>query len=234
MADWIPQPGAAGAAQPHEPQPQAHEYHVEPPEVLARNISAGVRLAAGALVSFYGAFLFCYVYLRERDAAHVWRPPGVKAPLGTGIAVCACVLASAALTAVALAALRRRGEGAWRVGATLSQLLAIGALGVQCYQWAVLGFGPGGGAYASVFVAWTGFFAGVGLLSAIYWAQTTLSASIRHRSRPPGPVAAVAGQPGGEGASKARLDVEARAFSFYWYFLAAVEVTMFVLLYVVR
>jgi heme/copper-type cytochrome/quinol oxidase subunit 3 len=208
-------------------------YHLEPPEVLERNISAGVRLACAALVSFYGAFLFCYVYLRERDAHSLWRPAAVKVPLGTGIAILACVLASAALTALALAALRSRGEAAWRIPAAASLLLALGALGVQCYQWAVLGFGPGSGAYASVFIAWTGFYAGVGLVSAIYWAQTTLASSIRHRGHEPGPVVTVSGAPGGEGASSSRLAVEAQAFSFYWYFLAAVQVVTFVLLYIV-
>jgi heme/copper-type cytochrome/quinol oxidase subunit 3 len=205
----------------------------EPPIVFGRNIGAGVRLTAAALVSFYGAFLFCYVYLRERDAHSVWRPAEVKVPLGTGIAILACILASAAFTALAVAALRKGGESAWRIPAVMSQLLALGALGVQCYQWAVLGFGPGSGPYASVFIAWTGFYAGVGLLSAIYWAQTTLASSLRHRRRGPGPQAAVAGLPVEESAAKARLAIEARAFAFYWYFLAAVQAVTFVLLYIV-
>jgi heme/copper-type cytochrome/quinol oxidase subunit 3 len=213
---------------------QAADYHVEPPEVLGRNIGAGVRLAAGGLVSFYGAFLFCYVYLRERDASSVWRPAAVKVPLGTGIAVLACILASTALTALAIGVLRRRGEGAWRGIAALSQLLTLAALGVQCYQWAVLGFGPGSGAYASVFIGWTGFYAGVGLLSALYWRQTSLSTSLRHRRREPGPQVTVAGAPGGEGAARARLGFEVRAFAFLWYLLAAIEVVTFVLLYIVK
>lgn len=209
-------------------------YEAEPPEVMGRNIAVGVRLLCATLVSFYGAFLFAYVYLKERDTTGMWRPAGVKAPIGTGIAVLACLLLSAALTAVAVAALRGRGEAAWRAPALISLLLAYAALGVQCYQWAVLGFGPGSGPYADVFIAWTGFYAGVGLLSAIYWAQTTVTGSIRHRRVEPGPVVAVAGQPGGAGALTARLGAEAGAFAFYWYFLGALEVVIFVLLYVVK
>ncbi len=212
---------------------QTAGYDVEPPEVMARNIGVGVRLASAALVSFFGAFLFSYIYLRERDTGAVWRASKVKVPHGTGIAVLACVLASAVFTAVALAALRRAGEGAWRRAMALSELLALAALGVQCYQWAVLDFGPNSGPYASVFIAWTGFYAGVGLLSAIYWMHTALASSLRHRHREPGPVVAEAGAAGGEGAVKARLTAEAHAFAFYWYFLTAVQVVTFVLLYLV-
>jgi heme/copper-type cytochrome/quinol oxidase subunit 3 len=220
-------------AEPARGVPEDH-YFTEPPSVLERNISAGVRLLAGALISFYGAFLFCYVYLRERDSASAWRPSGVTPPLGTGIAILACVAASVALTVLAVALLHRLGEHGWRRAALLSQVAATAALGVQCYQWAVLGFAPGDGAYASVFIAWTGFFAGFGLPCGLYWRQTTLSTSFRHRHREAAGVVAVAGMPGGEGASRARLATEARALAFFWYCLGAVELVSFVLLYLVK
>jgi heme/copper-type cytochrome/quinol oxidase subunit 3 len=215
---------------------QTAGYEVEPPEVMERNINVGVRLLCAAMVSFFGAFLFAYVYLKERDQEAVWRPAAVKVPLGTGIAVLACVMVSALLTAVAVAALRQRGEAAWRAPALISLLLVYAALGVQCYQWASLPFGPGSGPYASVFVAWTGFYGGVALLTSIYWMQTMLAGSIRHREVPPGPVVSVAGRAGGDsglGALSARLGVEARSFAFYWYFLAGVQVVTFLLLYIV-
>lgn len=212
---------------------QSVGYEAEPPELMARNINVGVRLLCAAMVSFFGAFLFAYVYLKERDQEAVWRPAAVKVPIGTGVAVLACVLVSALLTAIAVDALRRRGEGAWRGPAAIGLLLIYAALGVQCYQWASLPFGPGSGPYASVFVTWTGFYGGVALLSSIYWLQTMLAGSIRHREVPPGPVVSVAGQPGGEGALSARIDVEAQSFAFYWYFLAGVQVVTFLLLYIV-
>lgn len=213
---------------------QTAGYYVEPAGVLARNINVGVRLACAALVSFFGAFLFSFLYLRQINAHSVWRPSAVKPPVGSGAAILGCVVASAVLTGIAAAALRRRGEGSWRVSAAASQLLALAALAIQCIQWARLGFGPGSGAYASVFIGWTGFFAGVALLSALYWGQTTLSGSIRHRGQPvEDEVVAVAGMPGGEGGFKARMSGEVDAFAFYWYFLACVEVVTFVLLYIV-
>lgn len=214
---------------------QAAGYEVEPPQVMASNISIGVRLLSASLISFFGAFLFSYIYLRERDAPAVWRPAAVKVPVGTGVAILVCILASALFTAVAINALRSRGIGAWRPAAIVSELLALAALGVQCYQWATLGFGPGSGPYASVFIAWTGFFTGVGLLSAIYWAQTMVATGIRHGGEKPGAIASVAHHEDGAAGSgfKSRLAVEVRAFAFYWYFLAAVQVVTFVLLYLV-
>lgn len=208
-------------------------YRVEPPELMASNISVGVRLLCAALVSFFGAFLFAYIYLRETDAGAVWRASTVQVPLGTGIAIFACVLASAAFTGLAAVGLRSGGVSAWRSAAIVSELLALAALGVQCYQWASLGFGPGSGPYASVFIAWTGFYAGVGLLTAIYWAQTAIASSIRYAGSKPGPVVAVEGSDAGGGGFIARLGVEARAYAFYWYFLAGVAVVTFVLLYLV-
>lgn len=215
---------------------QTAGYEAEPPEVMARNISVGVRLLCAAMVSFFGAFLFAYVYLKERDAGAVWRPASVKVPMGTGIGVLACVVVSALLTAIAVDALGRRGEGAWRGPAAISLVLIYAALGVQCYQWASLPFGPGSGPYASVFVTWTGFYAGVALLTSIYWLQTMVTGSHRTRHVPPGPVVSVAGRAGGDaglGAISARLGAEARSFAFYWYFLAGVQVVTFLLLYIV-
>lgn len=213
---------------------QTAGYLAEPPELLDRNIRVGVRLLVAAMVSFFGAFLFSFFYLRELDARSVWHPAAVKVPLGSGIAILACVLASALLTWLGVLALEARGERAWRPAAAGGHLLALAALAIQCVQWARLGFGPGSGAYASVFIGWTGFYAGVGLLSALYWRQTTLATSIRHRSvSARGQVVSVAGEPGSERGFKARMGGEVRAFAFYWYFLAGVEVVTFVLLYVV-
>ena len=220
-------------ADPSQEVFQTAGYEAEPPEVMGRNINVGVRLLCAAMVSFFGAFLFAYVYLKERDESAVWRPAAVKVPIGTGVAVLACVLVSAALTAVAVAALHSRGEAGWRAPAVISLFLIYAALGVQCYQWAVLSFGPGSGPYASVFIAWTGFYAGVGLLSAIYWLQTMVAGSVRHRDVPAGRVVSVAGQPGGAGALSARLGVEAQSFAFYLCFMAGVEVVTFLLLYIV-
>lgn len=210
---------------------QTAGYAVEPPEVVANNIAIGTRLFAAANVSFYGAFLFAYIYLRERDASAVWRPATVKVPLGTGIAVLACMLVAVLLTWVGQSALEKSGEAAWRPFALLAELALLATLGVQCYQWATLPFTPEGGAYASVFIAWTGFFAGIGLLGLIAWLQTMNAASLRFRGTPPGPVVSVAGVPGGEGAARARLPVEHRSFAFLLYFLAVTEIVTFVLLY---
>lgn len=146
----------------------------------------------------------------------------------------ACIVVSAALTWLGAYLLRTRGEGSWRIAAIGGHLLALAALALQCIQWARLGFGPGSGAYASVFIGWTGFFVAVALLPALYWRQTTLAGSFRHREHPSeGPIVAVAGAEGGESGFKARMGAEVSSFAFYWYFVACVEVVTFVLLYIV-
>lgn len=213
---------------------QTAEYYAEPPEVLGRNITGGVYLAAAALVSFFGAFLFAFFYLKEINHHSVWRPPKVQVPTGSGVAILACIVASAIVTWLAYGVLRRRGEAGWRVPAIVAHLLALAALVIQCIQWARLGFGPGSGAYASVFIGWTGFYAAVALLPILYWSQTMISASYRHRNQPvEGAVVATAGEGGGQGGFRVRLGQEARSFTFFWWFLAGVEVVTFVLLYIV-
>lgn len=216
-----------------ELESQRGGYYVEPPELLARNLGAGVRLFVAAQLFFFGAFLFAYFYLRELNASNMWHPPAVKAPVGQGAAILACIAVSAAVYWLSILALRRRGEAAWRLGAGITLLLALAALGIQCYEWATLDFGPGGGGFASVFIAWTGFYAAVGLLGGIYWIETTLATSVRHRGRKPGPVVAAAEAPGGASGARAVLVPSAEAAGVNWYFLALVEVVTFVLLYIV-
>ena len=210
-------------------------YFQEPPAILSRNVAVGVRLLAGAMVSFFGCFLFAYVYLRERDSSSAWRPAGVHVPLGTGIAVAACIVLAAVACGASLPALRRLGEARWLLAIALVQLLGLAALGVQCYQWAVLDFGPNSGAYASVFICWTGFYAGLVLPCALYWTQTALSASFRHRHHDaPGTLVAVAGMPGGEAAVRELREGYGPSLAFFWYVVAGIEIVTFALLYLAR
>ena len=208
-------------------------YYVEPPELLARNLGVGARLFVAAQIFFFGGFLFAYVYLRELNSSGMWHPGKVHAPVGLGIAITACVVAATIVHGGAIAALRSRGEAAWRPGAALALALALVALGLQCYEWATLGFGPGSGGFASVFVTWTGFYAAFGLLGGMYWLETTLATSIRQRHYEPGLVVASAEAPAGARGARSVLAPSAEAAAVNLYLLAVVAVVMFVLLYVV-
>lgn len=208
-------------------------YYVEPPELLARNLNVGARLFIAAQIFFYGGFLFAFFYLRELNTGGMWHPDRVDAPVGWGAAISACVVASALVSGAAIAAMRRRNDAAWRPGAAVALALGVAALALQCIEWATLGFGAGDGGFASVFVAWTGFYMAFGLLGGLYWLETTLATSIRHRGEAPGLVVAAAEAPAGARGTKALTAPSAEAATINLYFLAVVSVVMFILLYVV-
>jgi heme/copper-type cytochrome/quinol oxidase subunit 3 len=187
-----------------------------------------------AQVFFYGAFVFVFFYLRELNSSGLWHPAKIHAPTGTGVVILVCILLAAAVYWVGMRALRAGREETWRLAAAITLVLALAALGVQCYQWAALSFGPGGNGFASVFVAWTGFYAGIGLLGALYMLETTLVTSHRARRLPPSLVVAPAeAERTGDAGAGAVTVVAAQAFAATWYLLAIVEVTAFVLLYLV-
>jgi heme/copper-type cytochrome/quinol oxidase subunit 3 len=209
-------------------------YDVEPPELLRRNISVGTHLWAAAYVFFFGSFVFVFFYLRELNSSGLWHPSKIDAPTGTGVVILVCVLASAAVYRLGMRELQAGREDTWRRAATVTLVLVLAALAVQCIQWATLSFGPGGNGFASVFVAWTGFYVGVGILGAIYMLVTTLVTSHRARRQAPGRVVAHAGAAGaGDAGAAALTAVGAQSFAVIWYLLALVQVVTFVLLYLV-
>lgn len=189
-----------------------HTDTVEPPELAARNLAVGARLWAAAQCFFFVAFLFAFFYLRALDSNGVWRGWPHHHPHASrafGIAIVVCVLASAGV-----AWLGTRTPASWRLAGLVSLLLGLTAIALQAAQFSSLGFGPTDGGYASVFVGWTGLFAAFAL-GAMYWLTTLLTGS--RRAREPGVLHAAA----------------ARAFSFVWTTLAAIELAAFVLLYFV-
>jgi heme/copper-type cytochrome/quinol oxidase subunit 3 len=143
------------------------------------------------------------------------------------------VVGAAVIHGAAIRALRARGEGAWRPGAGVALALTVIALGLQCYAWATIGFGPGDGGFASVYVAWTGFYTAFGLLGGMYWLETTLATSVRQRGHEPGLVVSSAEAPAGARGARAVIGPSAEAAAVNLYLLAVVAVVTFVLLYVV-
>src|SRR5207237_9977199 len=111
---------------------------VEPPEVEARVLRVGSYLLAAAIAFFFVAFLFAFFYLRALDNNGLRgggkRGHHVHPALTAGIVILVCVLASVALSRVAG---RTMGAGWAALG------LGVAAIGVQCWQYAALGFGPG-------------------------------------------------------------------------------------------
>ena len=59
----------------------------EPPSTVERNLAIGSRLWASSLVFFFFAFLFAFFYLRSLNERGLFKPKGVDAPQGWGIAI---------------------------------------------------------------------------------------------------------------------------------------------------
>lgn len=187
---------------------------VEAPEVEVRLQKVGSYLLAAAVAFFFVAFLFAFLYLRALNNNGLWgggkRGHHVHPALTAGIVILVCVLAS-----VALAQLGKRAEQ-WRLPAGWGALaLGLVAIGVQCWQYTALGFGPGDGGYASVYVGWTGFFT-IFALAALLWLEAILASAIR------------------SGVGGLKLDADVASFALVWTMLGLVEIVAFILLFVVQ
>jgi hypothetical protein len=188
--------------------------YAEPPELERRLQSLGSILLTAGTAFFFIAFLFAFLYLRALNSNGLWgagKPHHhVHASLGLGIAILLCVLAgvAAARAAVMLPAL-------WRPAAVAALLLGLAAVALQCWQWTHLGFGPGDGGYASVYLGWTGFFT-IFVFGAMYWLETIVTAAVRMR------------------AAAAEVTPQLASFGIFWTVLGLVEIAAFVLLFGVK
>jgi heme/copper-type cytochrome/quinol oxidase subunit 3 len=187
---------------------------VEAPEVEVRVLKVGTYLLAAAVAFFFVAFLFAFLYLRALDNNGLWgggkRGHHVHPALTAGIIILVCVLAS-----VALAHLGKRAER-WRFSAGWGALgVGLVAVAVQCWQYTALGFGPGDGGYASVYLGWTGFFT-LFAFAALLWLEAILASAMRSA----------------DGGSRLAADVE--SFTLVWTMLGLVELVAFILLFIVQ
>jgi heme/copper-type cytochrome/quinol oxidase subunit 3 len=200
--------------------PETVAIPVEPPDVEARVITAGSYLAAAATAFFFVAFLFAFFYLRALDNNGLWGggKPGhhVHAARTAGIVILVCVLASVGLVRLALAEIRGRTRSSWLLTGWAALALGLAAVGVQCWQYTALGFGPGDGGYASVYLGWTGFFT-IFALGAMLWLEALLASAQR-----------------GAAVARGRLAADVGAFSLVWTMLGIVELSAFLLLFVVE
>jgi heme/copper-type cytochrome/quinol oxidase subunit 3 len=188
--------------------------YAEPPELERRIKSLGSILLAAATAFFFIAFLFAFVYLRALNSNGLWgagKPHHhVHASLGLGIAILVCVLVG-----VAAARASQLLPAFWLPAAGVALLLGLAAVALQCWQWAHLGFGPGDGGYASVYLGWTGFFT-IFVLGAMYWLETIVVTAVRTR------------------AAAAEVEPQLAAFGIFWTVLGLVEIAAFVLLFGVK
>jgi len=130
----------------------------ESPELLARGLRVGAQLWASATVFFFFAFLFAFFYLRELNNHGLWRPKHVDPSITLGTLVTIAVVAAAALVRLGLADHRAGRRDRWRIEGAAALAALLAAVGLQVAEWWTQGFGPTDGAYASVYLGWTGLF----------------------------------------------------------------------------
>lgn len=202
------------------------EIPPEPPDVGARALYIAGRLLAGATTFFFLAFVFAYFYLRSLNQNHMWHPGHVKADQGLGAAIVACVLISAVLAIVAGRQMKAQSRS-WLGPAVVSLVLGLAAVALQCVEYTVQHFGPTDGGYASVFCAWTAFFA-IAVLATMYWLETQVATELRARRSP------AQTKPEDDIKDPDRLIAPGLdACVFYWSYLAAIGAIAYVVLYLV-
>jgi heme/copper-type cytochrome/quinol oxidase subunit 3 len=212
----------------------------EPASTLARNLSIGSRLWASALVFFFFAFLFAFFYLRSLNERGLFKPKGVHAPQGWGIAVLVCLVLSAAALHLGAADQRADRRSAWRLKGVAAFALGLAAIVLQIVAWANIGFGPTDGSYASVYLGWTGLFT-IFVFGTLYWLETCLALSYRYRGEPFGKAEVEPGDASGDPYRDAHdienpvhlNTAEVAALTFTWTTLVAIGVVTWFVLYVV-
>jgi heme/copper-type cytochrome/quinol oxidase subunit 3 len=211
----------------------------EPPELLGRNLVAAGHLLAGATAFFFVAFLFAFFYLRSIDQKVMWKPHGVDASLGWGTAVIACWVASVVLARLGAIDQSADRLAQWRLKGLAAFVFGLAGLVLQVVAWTQNGFGPTDGAFASVYVGWTGFMF-LFVFGTLFWLETVLATSYRYRNHPHG-AAVPAGHASGDPHRTAH-DIEdpvalntseLAALGFYWSFLVGIAVVAWVVLYLV-
>ncbi|HEX3807229.1 MAG TPA: cytochrome c oxidase subunit 3 [Gaiellaceae bacterium] len=208
----------------------------EPPEVLQRNLYVAARLWASSTAFFFFAFLFAYFYLRSLDNHGLWRPKHVDPSQTLGVLTTLAVVVTAVLLRWALVNRRADNRRAWRQKGAVSIALIVLAIVLQIVEWSTQGFGPTDGAYASVYVGWTGMEA-LFLVGLLYWLETTLATSLRYRKVYPAKFAA--GEAAGDSHREAPdirdplslVPATLEAVSFYALFLGGIFIVSWIVLY---
>ena len=201
----------------------------EPPHWQPRAIWVGGRLLCGAISFFFASFLFAYFYLRALDVNHNWTIGAIHPSKGLGVAIMALYLVGAVVYRLAA----KRPADVLPAG-IVAILLSLLAVALQFVEYSTLDFGPGSGAYASVFFGWTVLYAVVALFG-IYWIETQMASLWRirrkgeaSRTETPSPEAELLPITESE---LVRASIEAS--SFYWAYFVAIGVLAWVILYLV-
>ena len=203
-----------------------HGYPVDDPDPTPSVLTVGARMVSAAVVVFFAAFGFAYVYLKALDTNGMWNQ-GDEAPVVLASAILAAVVLSAAAYEVGLHRLRDDNTFRWQGPASASLLLGLVAIALHVWQLGSLPFSASDGGYASVFIGWTVAHIVVEL-GAMYWLWTLVRGALNLGGGP------VDVYDNGPPVLTGHLVAAARGYRPFWLVVTAVEIIAFVLLVLVR
>jgi heme/copper-type cytochrome/quinol oxidase subunit 3 len=206
----------SGSSQPVPLELQAHE-------LVPGNLAVGIRLWAGATIFFFLGPFFAYLYLRSLNSVGQWRPAGIDPPQALGAATMLLAVASSVALLLAGRAFGGAAQRRWLMLGWLALVLGLASVVLQVVAYPRLGYGPTEGGYASVFYAWTGLTA-VFTLGTMLWLETLLAYGLRSRDQFPG-------SEDDPHSPSSLIRPRLAGLAFYWAFLAALGVVMWILLY---
>src|SRR5579875_3752726 len=119
----------------------AHRFEPEPHEWRLRSINVAAKMWCGATAFFFAAFLFAYFYLKSLDLNQGWTIGKHVSPSG-GLGV--AILAAFLLSGIFLWLAARSPADEFSMGLA-ALLLALTGVGLQLFEYSVLGFGPASG-----------------------------------------------------------------------------------------
>jgi len=194
-----------------------------------RSLQVAARLLAGAMTFFFLSFAFAFVYLKTSNIEGKWRPAHVEPVQSWGVVFVVCIVISAAMIIVASRS-QKAGKENWIGPAIGSLVFGVLAIIAQIIEYTAQSFGPSNFAYASTFIAWTGFFLLVSV-GALYWIEIVVATEARERSNPvhsPAEGTAIPEDP--DKLLPRGLD----AAAFFWTYLVGTGIVMWVLVYLIK
>ena len=202
-----------------------HGYPVEEPDPTPRVVWLGSRMLSASMVIFFFAFAFAFAYLKAQNSHGRWNP-GLEVSITFSSLMLGVVLVATVAYGFAVLRLRDDDTADWQAWAAISMLSVAGLIALHVWQLNTLPFDPTHGGYASVFIGWSVALVAVEI-GAVYWLFSVLRGALRvngetdaYDEGPPPHIR--------------HLVASARGYWFFWCVVAAVEVTAYILLVLVR
>lgn len=186
-----------------------------PPPAPRRQLFVGTALACAAGATFFGGLIALYVRFRQEALSITdgeWKPAAAKVPEVPTNVMLIAFLFIGIFAQWAVYAARRQHKGGTALALGLVALLGIAVLNSQAFIYRQMGLGLGDGTYQTMFYAVTGAFVALLIAGLVF----TVVSAFRYLG----------------GRTSEREIISAHAM--YWYFLSAMYVVLWFVVYVTK